>query len=169
MEDREPEEAKLSELGEHAAGTLARDLSRLAAEVRAYPDEGSLWVEAPGIANPGGTLVLHLTGNLLHYVGAVLGGSGYERDRDAEFGRRGVPRDDLLAGIREARGTVESVLPALEADRLRAPFPDPPRRMAGIETGAFLLHMVSHLAYHLGQVNYHRRILAGRPAAPGGG
>jgi len=131
--------------------------------VRAYPDEESLWLDAPGIANPGGTLALHLAGNLLHYVGALLGGSGYERDRDAEFSRRDVPRKEILDRIDDARRAVESVLPGLDREGLRRPFPQPPERMAGIETGAFLLHLVSHTGYHLGQIDYHRRILVDAP------
>lgn len=150
----------MSERGSHLARILSRDLERLAEEVRAYPDEEALWRAAPGITNPGGTLALHLAGNLLHYVGGLLGGSGYERDRDAEFSRRDVPREEILALVDEARRTVGSVVPGLAEDRMRAPFPEPPERMAGIETGAFLLHLVSHTGYHLGQVNYHRRLLA---------
>ncbi|NIP60380.1 MAG: DinB superfamily protein, partial [Gemmatimonadetes bacterium] len=135
----------MSELGSHVAHILSRDLDRLAEEVRAYPDEEGLWLDAPGIPNPGGTLALHLAGNLLHYVGALLGASGYERDRDAEFFRRDVPRKEILDRIAEARQAVESVLPGLDGDELRRPFPQPPERMQGVETGAFLLHLISHL------------------------
>lgn len=138
---------------------MDRDLDRLVREVEAYPDEDSLWRPAPGIRNPGGVLANHVAGNLLHYVGAVLGGTGYLRDRSAEFERRDVPRPQLLARIGRARVVVDEVVSELGEKQLSEPFPDPPSSMSGIETGAFLVHLASHLAYHLGQVNYHRRIL----------
>jgi hypothetical protein len=33
--------------------------------------------------------------------------------------------------------------------------------------GQFMVHLVAHLGYHLGQVDYHRRIAAGQEALPG--
>src|SRR2546425_8219768 len=80
------------------AGILARDLKALRREVEAYPEERDLWRTAPGVANPGGNLTLHCAGNLQHFIGGVLGGSGHVRGRDAEVGPRGVPRAALLAG-----------------------------------------------------------------------
>src|SRR5207249_2352822 len=77
------------------AGILARDLRALRREVEAYADERDLWRQAPGVVNPGGNLALHCAGNLQHFIGGVLGGSGYVRNRDAEFGQREVPRTDL--------------------------------------------------------------------------
>lgn len=150
----------MSRLADAVARTLDRDLGRLIREVEAYPDEESLWRPAPGIRNPGGVLANHLAGNLLHYVGAVLGDTGYLRDRNAEFERRGLPREQLLVRIERARVVVDEVVSELDGARLTDPYPDPPSSMPGIETGAFLVHLASHLAYHLGQVNYHRRILA---------
>lgn len=149
----------MSQLSESVARTLVRDLGVLADEIEAYPDEETLWRTAPGTRNPGGTLANHVAGNLLHYVGGLLGDTGYVRDREAEFGDRDVPREQLLARVRRARDVVGQVIRDLNEEDLRARFPDPPTRMTGIETGAFLHHLVSHTAYHLGQVNYHRRIV----------
>jgi len=81
------------------AAMLDRDLATLRREVEAYPDERDLWREVPGVPNVGGTLVLHLTGNLQHYFGARLAGTGYVRDRPAEFARRNVPRPELLRSM----------------------------------------------------------------------
>src|SRR2546426_11267808 len=84
------------------AGILARDLNALRREVETYPDERDLWRTAPGVANPGGNLALHCAGNLQHFIGGVFGGPGYARDRDAEVGRRDVPRAQLRADIHTA-------------------------------------------------------------------
>lgn len=146
-------------LARAVARTLARDLKTLIREVEAYPDDETLWTTAPGTRNAGGALANHVAGNLLHYVGGLLGETGYVRDREAEFDARDVPRDQLLSRLERAGAVVEEVLGSITEEELAAPFPDPPTRMAGIETGAFLLHLVSHLGYHLGQVNYHRRML----------
>lgn len=141
------------------ATLMSRELRALRREVERYPDDEAPWREIPGVSNVGGTLVLHLAGNLQHYVGARLGDSGYRRDRAAEFARRGVPRAALVAEIDRAREVVERVLPALADDRLDTPYPE---AVAGrtMCTRDFLMHLLSHLAYHLGQVDYHRRIAA---------
>lgn len=138
---------------------MVRDLRALAREAAAYPDDAAPWREVPGLANPGGTLVLHLAGNMRHFIGAVLGGSGYVRDRDAEFARRGVARADLVAQVEEAIAQVERVLPSLDAARMAAEYPV---ELAGhrFATSRWLTHLASHLAYHLGQVDYHRRMVA---------
>jgi uncharacterized damage-inducible protein DinB len=135
---------------------LRRELAALRRSVEAYPDEASLWAEPAGLPNSAGTLVLHLAGNLQHYVGAVLGKTGYVRDRNAEFSRRDVPRDALLAEIDAATAAVEQGLAACGDEALERPYPE---RMGGhtVATSVYLIHLASHLAYHLGQVDYHRR------------
>ena len=136
---------------------MVRELRALQRELQAYPDDETPWRLAPGITNSAGTLALHLTGNLRHFVGAVLGGSGYVRDRDAEFARRGVPRAELVAGIELAIAEVESAIRAHDDARLGAAYPVP---VGGrqVTTSQFLVHLVAHLGYHLGQVDYHRRM-----------
>jgi uncharacterized damage-inducible protein DinB len=138
---------------------LLRELGKLRQEVEAYPSDEAVWREAPGISNPGGTLVLHLVGNLRHFVGAALGGTGYVRDRDAEFATRGTPRAELLRLIDDAARDVGATLEKLDDGVLAKPFP-----VAALgredSTGFFLVHLTQHLTYHLGQVNYHRRILS---------
>ena len=141
-------------------GVLARELRTLAQELLAYEDETELWKVPPGIGNSAGTLALHLCGNLRHFVGATLGDSGYERDRPAEFERRDVPRDELLAEIEATAADVQRALAGLDERRLAEPFP---LEIAGVrpDTGDFLIHLVTHLAYHLGQIDYHRRLVTG--------
>jgi hypothetical protein len=139
-----------------------RDLDALRKEVEAYADESDLWVVLPGTINSAGVLVHHCAGNLRHYVGALLGKSGYVRDRDAEFARRDIPRRELLEMIAAAEREVAAALTALPAASLDLDFPEPIRG-AIRKTGDHLIRLTSHLGYHLGQVNYHRRVTtAGR-------
>lgn len=137
---------------------LVRELRALQREVEAYPDDELPWRLVPGISNPTGSLTLHLAGNLQHFVGAVLGGSGYVRDRDREFTRRDVSRRELVAEVERTIGAVEVALEGADDALLAAEYPLP---LAGrrVATGTFLVHLVSHLGYHLGQVDYHRRML----------
>ena len=83
-------------------GVLTRDLKALRRELEAYDDERGLWAMPKGVSNSAGTLAMHLAGNLRAFIGAQLGGTGYVRDRDAEFNRRDVPRSELLAQLGEA-------------------------------------------------------------------
>ena len=148
------------------AGILERDLQALRREVEAYPDDRTLWRSVPGVVNTAGTLVLHLTGNLQHFLGAVLGGTGYVRDRPAEFARRDVPRAELLREIEAARTAVKTGLTQLADDQLAADYPE---IIAGVRvgTGDYLLHLIAHFAYHLGQLDYHRRVLTGNETGVG--
>jgi uncharacterized damage-inducible protein DinB len=148
------------------AAILTRELRALARELEAYPDDEAVWRTLPGMPNSAGTLALHLAGNLQHYIGARLGASGYRRDRAAEFARRDVPRDALLEEIRRAIAAVEHTVPGLTPEILEADYPEP---VAGhrVRTDDFLLHLVAHLAWHLGQVDYHRRAVTGEAGAIG--
>jgi uncharacterized damage-inducible protein DinB len=143
------------------AAILDRDLQALAREVAAYPDERALWQTPPGITNSGGTLAVHLAGNIRHYFGAKLGGTGYVRDRPAEFAARDLTRVTILAQIEEARAAVRAAAARTADERQEEDFPEV---IAGVRvaTGEFLIHLVSHFAYHLGQLDYHRRVVTGQ-------
>lgn len=145
---------------------LLRDLASLRQELEAYPDESQLWATPRGVSNSAGTLALHCAGNLQHFIGACLGGHDYVRDRNGEFQRREVARAELVAGLDAAAQVVKLVLGALDPVRLEEDFPfDFGGRT--IPTGRFLLHLATHLAYHLGQVDYHRRVVTGQGALAG--
>ena len=138
------------------AAIFDRDLLALRREVEAYSDERELWIRVAGITNVAGNLVLHLAGNLQYYIGSVLGRTGYVRDRPAEFARRDVPRAELLREIEAARSVVKA---ALEGPiDVEAEFPESILGMR-VRTGDYLIHLATHFAYHLGQLDYHRRIV----------
>jgi len=143
---------------------LLRDLEAAAREVEAYTSDDALWRIVPGITNPGGSLARHLAGNLRHFVGAVLGKGTYVRDRDAEFAARGLTRaavaEELRAGAREVGAALERLAarPRGEVESLlSSPFPV---LVLGKQftTAQFLTHLTSHFGYHLGQMDYHRRM-----------
>lgn len=145
---------------------LARELRGFAQELELFTDEALIWRTLPGISNAAGNLALHVCGNLQHYVGAVLGGTSYVRDRPLEFSARGVSRSRLLAEIERTIDVVQTVLAGLSEEVLSAPYPDV---LGGIRppTGLFLLHLSSHLSYHLGEAGYLRRALTGENRAGG--
>jgi uncharacterized damage-inducible protein DinB len=152
---------ELTDLTKSAIGSiLERDLDALRREVEAYSDERDLWRPVEGVTNTGGTLVLHLTGNLQHFFGTRLASTGYVRDRPGEFARRNVARSELLGEIEAARRAVHVALERLSLQQLTDEYPE---TIAGvrIKTGEYLLHLVTHFAYHLGQVDYHRRVITG--------
>ena len=143
---------------EHLMALFKRDLEKLVTELEAYTDESKLWVRAGEIKNPAGNLVLHLHGNLNHFVGKILGKLEFVRDREAEFSRSDVPRAELIAMVRATSGMLETVLPALNPEDLEKPYP---LEVLGypMTSGYFLIHLYGHLNWHLGQVNYHRRLV----------
>lgn len=148
---------------DHLRTIFLRDLAALRRELEAYPDDAAIWALPAGAPNSAGTLALHLAGNLHHYVGAVLGGGDYVRDREEEFSARDLPRSELVARIEAAADAVDAALGRMDDARLDETFPaDFPH--GRVNTGRFLVHLSAHLAYHLGQVDYHRRLTTGNPA-----
>jgi uncharacterized damage-inducible protein DinB len=139
---------------------MARELGAFAREVELFPDDDALWRTVPGVANSAGNLALHVCGNLRHFVGAVLGGSGYVRDREAEFATRSGRRGDVARLVRDTAGVVSSVLSRLTPQVLQAPYPQS-HDGAQLRCDTFLLHLCTHLAFHLGQAGYLRRALTG--------
>jgi uncharacterized damage-inducible protein DinB len=135
-----------------------RDLTKLRSEIASYKQEANLWKIEKDIANSAGNLCLHLVGNLNTYIGAILGNSGYIRNRELEFSAKDIAKDELLQKIDETIKVVERVLDALTAEQLKAEYP----QLVLAEkttTEFFLVHLATHLTYHLGQVNYHRRLI----------
>ncbi len=137
-----------------------RDLNKLKTEIVQYSDEADLWKMTGEISNSAGNLTLHLFGNLNHFIGAVLGGSDYVRNRDAEFSEAGVSREKLLAEIDKTIPVVTSTLKNLTDEDFAKLYPI---EVFGhpMTTEFFLVHLATHLTYHLGQINYHRRLLLG--------
>jgi hypothetical protein len=135
-----------------------RDLNKLIAEISLYKDEANLWMIKEGISNSSGNLTLHLLGNLNHFIGATLGHSGYVRYRDDEFALKNIPRADLITNIENCMLMVKSTINKLTAEDFEKLFPI---EVFGkpLTTSFMLLHLTTHLAYHLGQINYHRRLL----------
>jgi hypothetical protein len=149
------------------AALLQRELQGFERELQLFPDDETVWRTMPGVANSAGNLVLHVAGNLQHFVGAVLGGSAYVRDRDREFSRQSGPRSELVNELQKAAAAVRTVVPNLTDDVLGRDFPEaviPNRR---IQTLRFLLHLCAHASFHLGQAGYLRRGLTGQSQSAG--
>ena len=136
-----------------------RELKKLKEELNLYHNQEDLWKIAPGTTNSAGNLILHLAGNLRHFIGAELGNTGYVRQRELEFSEKNVAKEDLDAlidvTIKEVNNTLSNLDPAI----LNKDFP---KEIGGVkrDTTFVMLHLLGHLNYHLGQVNYHRRFIS---------
>ena len=135
-----------------------RDLQKLKTEINLYKDENNLWIVKEGISNSAGNLCLHLIGNLNHFIGAALGQTGYVRHRDDEFTLKNILRDDLLLNIENCILILNSTFSKLTEADLEKDFPLE-KHGSIVSTTHMLLHLFGHLSYHLGQINYHRRLL----------
>lgn len=135
-----------------------RDLNKLKVEIEAYQHEENLWKTDKNISNSAGNLCLHLVGNLSHFIGAQLGNTGYVRHRELEFSLKDIPKAELIEKIEATTIIVDSVLSQLPEEALKEEYP-----LVVFEdkmtTDFFLIHLIAHLDYHLGQINYHRRLL----------
>jgi hypothetical protein len=135
-----------------------RDLDKLKLELELYQNEANLWKVQGEITNSAGNLTMHLLGNLKYFIGNDLGGIIYHRNREREFGAKGEPREGLRTEILEVKEILENTLLKIHPKRLEDMslhvfFGQP------MTIGFFLIHLYGHFNYHLGQINYHRRIL----------
>ncbi|AXT56607.1 DUF1572 family protein [Aquimarina sp. MMG015] len=135
-----------------------RDLTKLKTEIESYTKEEHIWIETPDISNSAGNLCLHLVGNLNTYIGAEFGKTGYIRQREQEFSLKNVSRIELLSMIDDTMKIVMDSLNMITKEDLQKEYP---RILMdkNPSTHRFLVHLATHLTYHLGQINYHRRIL----------
>ncbi|SFE88922.1 DinB family protein [Thermoflexibacter ruber] len=142
----------------HLVALYERDLSKLKQEIQSYESEEKLWQVSGSINNSAGNLCLHLTGNLRHFIGAILGKTGFVRNREAEFSSENIPQSQLIKDIESTIVVVKEVLPQLTEEQLAQEYPI---QVFGypMPTSYFLIHLAMHLDYHLGQINYHRRLL----------
>jgi uncharacterized damage-inducible protein DinB len=137
---------------------FSRDLEKLKQEIALYTNEDNIWRIDQNILNSAGNLCLHLVGNLNTYIGAELGGTDYVRNRPEEFSLKNIPRQELISKIDQTIHVIEKALSLLTEEQLQIEYP----RLVldnKVSTEYFLLHLAMHLSYHLGQVNYHRRLL----------
>jgi hypothetical protein len=135
-------------------GLYERDLSKLKQEIEMYESEADLWKIQGKIANSAGNLALHLVGSLNHFIGNHLGGTGYARNRPLEFSYKNMPKSELLVKIEGTRQMLNEVLPTISGEVLAQ------KQTDGENSNEyFLIHLYGHLNYHLGQINYHRRLV----------
>jgi uncharacterized damage-inducible protein DinB len=144
--------------GEDFAVLLGREVQAFQREIAMFPDDESVWKTPEGITNSAGALARHIAGNLQHFVGAVLGGSSYTRNREAEFESKSATRAELVAELDAALAAVRTVLPGLPDDVWAREFPEPVMGHR-LPADRFLIHLCAHAAYHLGQTGYLRRVL----------
>lgn len=148
-------------LKEILAELYDRDIEKVKVEISQYENDADLWKVSDDITNSAGNLALHIAGNLKHFFGAVLGETGFVRDRDGEFSRTGVSKREIIADLDAAAAAVSLTLEKLSEADLEKTYPievfGKPQNI-----GSLLTHLSTHLNYHLGQINYHRRLLSGK-------
>jgi len=147
----------------YLAELYERDLLKLRDEINNFKDEKNIWRVADGVTNPAGTLVLHLVGNLKFTIGTQLGGTGYVRAREQEFSLKDVSRQELILDIENTIEIVKAGLATVNQSKLEETYPL--EFLGQKTTGWYLTMFYGHLSYHLGQVNYLRRILESPPAS----
>ena len=135
-----------------------RDLDKIITEISLFENENDIWKIKEGILNSAGNLALHIIGNLNHFIGTTLGNTGYVRNRDEEFSLKDIPRETLIADINDLKETVKNTLSKLSSADLQNDFPIKIRDEV-FSTQNMLVFLLAHLNYHLGQINYLRRMM----------
>src|SRR6267154_1789610 len=133
-------------------------LEKLKEEIGLYRSEQNIWKIESQIANSAGNLCLHLVGNLNHFIGTTIGKTGYVRNRDQEFSVKNIPQKELVQMIENTITMLDQVVTKMIDKQLEEEYPLLVLKEK-TSTGYFLFHLSSHLGYHLGQINYHRRLI----------
>ena len=134
------------------------DLNKLIEEINLFTTENDIWETKEGITNSAGNLTLHLLGNLNHFIGKTLGNTDYVRNRDEEFSLKNISKEKLISDLKELKETIKNTLSKLSKEDLLKDFPIAIRNET-FSTEMMLIYLLAHLNYHLGQVNYLRRMM----------
>jgi hypothetical protein len=153
----------MSNTSQELAALFRRDIGKLRKEIASFPDGDSVWRILPGVVNPAGNLALHLEGNLRRYIGRQLGHVPYERNRALEFSTRNVPVRTIVSRIAEVEDLIPEVIESLTEPQLSERYPETVLE-SPMTVRHFLIHLHGHLLYHVGQINYLRRLLVPSPA-----
>jgi hypothetical protein len=140
------------------ASLFARDLTKLTQQIETFPNDEALWQTLPGVNNPAGNLALHIEGNLREFVGRQLGELPYKRNRELEFSLKDISRDEICGRLLELSQSIPFVIRGLASEQMEMEYPQVVLEVA-TSTREFLIHLYGHLNWHLGQVDYLRRIL----------
>lgn len=135
-----------------------RELNSLIKELSLFTNETQIWKVLPGVSNSAGNLTLHLIGNLNHFIGATLGNTGYVRNREEEFSLKNIPLSTLISDLESTINTIKNTLATISEETWNSDFPLKLNEQT-LQTGYFMHHLLVHLSYHLGQINYLRRML----------
>lgn len=135
-----------------------RDLNKLINELNQYRDESNIWRVEGNISNSAGNLALHIIGNLNTYIGKEIGKTDYVRNRELEFSQKNIPRQELVDKLNNTIIVVKDALKSVTYEDLKKEYPI--LIFSETTTTEYLLvHLTTHLSYHLGQINYHRRLI----------
>lgn len=134
------------------------ELNKLITEIELYKNEENIWRIEKNISNSAGNLTLHLIGNLHTFIGKEIGKTNYIRNRELEFTQQKVSRIELINNINSTIEMVEKSLISITNEELKNDYPI--LKFSKAATNEYLLvHLIKHLTYHLGQINYHRRLI----------
>jgi hypothetical protein len=138
--------------------SFQKNLDHLKEELTSYTNQKLIWTTKPGISNSAGNLAIHLLGNLNHFIGAVLGKTGYERNRPLEFSLEFKPTTEICKEIEDTKQMLALIILGLDHKALNADYPYDFDDFT-VSTHKWLIQLSTHFSYHLGQINYHRRLL----------
>lgn len=140
------------------ADLFQRDIDKLIEEINLFKKEKNIWKIKGTVKNTAGNLTLHLLGNLNHFIGRTLGHTDYIRRREDEFSIKGIPREKLVTDLILLKETIKNSLEKISIEDMKKEFPLKIKEEV-LTVELMLIFLLNHFNYHLGQVNYLRRLI----------
>lgn len=135
-----------------------KELDKLKDEINAYENDELVWKLTDQVQVTGGNICLYLAGNLQHYIGNMIGDSGYIRNKEAELKAKNVSRERLMEEIENTRQIVVDTLEQVSKAELLKVFPTKDFEES-VTTEFYLVHLLNNFCFHLGQINFHRKLV----------
>jgi uncharacterized damage-inducible protein DinB len=139
----------------------SREIEKLKNEVLAFESDDLIWRTPDTQVISAGNQCLYIAGSLQHYIGNIIGDSGYIRNKEAEMKAKNISRERLLEEIENMRQVVVDTLEQVSKTELQKQFPTNEFEEP-VSTEFFLIHLLRKLSYHLGQISLLRQLVSAK-------
>lgn len=137
----------------------SREIERLKTEITAFEADELLWKQPDAQIPAAGNTCLFIAGTLQHFIGNMIGDSGYIRNKEAEMKARNLSRERLIEEVDNTKRVVVDTLEQVTKADLQKVFPTKEFE-EDVTTEYYLIHLLKNLSFHIGQIAILRSLVS---------